>query len=141
MKKSLMVFLIICALFITSGCVKRETLNCFRSNDNLNIETNIIYADKKADTMSLMYSIDLSKYTDEQIEVISTKDYCNTINEALPQYNGAFINCKQDIKNKKLYVSTGVDINKLSGGPLKSVSTIESAQKDLESSGYTCRVK
>ena len=65
------------------------TLNCY-------------YKGVRITKMDLTYDMDLSKYTEQQINVLKEKDFCSVVKTSMSQYADAFENCSQDISNKHL---------------------------------------
>ncbi len=142
MKKYLMVLATFVCLLLLSGCFsKKQTLTCVRTEQTMKVGMGFLYVNDKPTSMDLTYELDLSKYTDTQIEAVSKQNFCSTLKSSLTQYGDAFNNCKQEVASKKLYVKTDIELSKLSQGVLNSMTTLESAKKSMESANYNCTVK
>jgi hypothetical protein len=84
----------------------------------------------------MKYSMDLSKYSDTMINAIGKQDYCSTVQKAMSQYT--LVDCKQSIEDKKMVVTSGIDISKMSSKDL--TGSPEATKTALEKQGYTCTI-
>lgn len=140
MKKSIIGTVALGALVTTlvTGCGAEKKLVCTQSVSGVDVTFNITFSGDKLKAMDLAYDMDLSKYSDSQVEAVGKQDFCSLVKTQMSQYSSAFKNCKQDISNKTLNIKADFDVkeladdNDLSGGP-------EAAKKGLESAGYTCK--
>lgn len=142
MKKVLMVLTIFMGALLMTGCFgKTQKLNCSREEDNMKIDMNFTFKGDKATGLVLNYKLDLSAYSDIQIEAIEEQDFCSVLKSSLSEYGNAFNNCKQKVENRSLYVTTDIEIDELSEGVRNSMTSIEAAKSSMESASYTCTTK
>jgi len=149
MKKRFLIFGVIMmaiSLLIT-GCDATETvqkeqlLHCKANSEGVDVIFNVSFKGNRISNMNLVYEMDLSDIEDDRIEAAKSEDYCKIVKESLSQYESAFKNCSQDISNKKLSVTSDLDIDKMDASESVKFGTIDNAKKGLEEVGYTCTVE
>jgi hypothetical protein len=116
-----------------------QKLYCKANANGVDVAFDITFKANKITEMILTYEMDLSKYTDTQIESLKSTDFCATVKKSLSEYENAFKNCNQDISNKKLLVKSDLDINTMS--KKSDFGTINDAKSGLEKAGYVCTIE
>ena len=144
MKKYLLVILLSGLLLIT-GCGNKNEKKLVCNQKVLTVDVNMIadFNDNNLDYLGLKYTMDLSDYSDAQIQAINDEDMCTTVKETMNS-NGlgdAFTNCKQKINDKVLEITADFDLDKMIGNDISRETSIEEAIKELEQQGYKCEVK
>lgn len=138
MKKGLLILSIFAMVFVLTGCGnKPSTLTCKQSVSGVEVQLTANFVGKKVKAMGIVYNMDLSKYSDSTIEAIGKKDYCSTVQSAISQFT--LTDCKQSIENKKLVVTSGVDMTKIKESD--TIGSPEQTKVELEQQGYTCELK
>ena len=59
----------------------------------------------------------------------------------MSEYKDAFTDCKAEIKDKKLNVSSVLDVDKVAKSALGKMKSASAAKKELEAQGYKCTIK
>ena len=59
----------------------------------------------------------------------------------MSSYKDAFTDCKQNITDKHLKVSSVLDVDKIAKNILDKMTTPAKTKKELEKEGYKCTVK
>lgn len=138
MKKVLSLALVLGAVLCLAGCGnKPSTLECSQKVSTVDVTLTTNFTGNKVDSMSMKYSMDLSKYSDTLISTIGKQDYCSTVQRAMSQYT--LVDCKQSIENKVMVVTSGIDISKMNSTDLTGSPAATKAA--LEKQGYTCTLK
>ena len=138
MKKVLSLALVLGAVLCLAGCGnKPSTLECSQKVSTVDVTLTTNFTGNKVDSMSMKYSMDLSKYSDTLISTIGKQDYCSTVQRAMSQYT--LVDCKQSIENKVMVVTSGIDISKMNSADLTGSPAATKAA--LEKQGYTCTLK
>ena len=86
-------------------------------------------------------NMDLSKYSDAQIEAIGKQDFCSRVKSSMSTFKDAFSNCNQEISSKHLNVKAELDVNKVAKDYVSKIAKPESAKAELEKVGYTCTIQ
>lgn len=143
MKRSkLIIFFIIFSVIIITGCSTKEAkLICKQTANNVDVEYNVGFKGNIIDTMSFNYVMDLSSYTDLQINAISNSDFCTTVKNSMADYKNAFTNCNQKIEDKHLKVEALLDVDKISKNAIGKMASPEKGKEALEEVGYTCTIE
>ena len=141
MKKLGLVALAVIMTVLLSGCAKKQTLSCTQTPENASAEFNIVFKGNLVHSMDFHYNLDLSKYTDEQIEAISKQDFCVTVKESMGNYKEAFTNCLSKLADKHLKVDTDLEFDKVAQEEKERLTSIEDAKAELERQGYVCTIK
>ena len=138
MKKGLLLFSTLLAVVLLTGCSGSVTrLTCSQTVSGVNVK---MLADFKSDELTylgLQYDMDLSAYSDSQINLLKDQDMCSSVKASMAGYTNAFTNCKQNIENKNLKITADFDLDKLTDG-LSRKTNIEEAKVQLEKQGYSC---
>ena len=134
---------IIAVVLLITGCGanQKKTLTCTQSASGVDIEFKVGFIGNLIKTIEINYDMDLSKYTDEQIEMISKQDFCEVVKNAMSDYKTAFTSCEKDIKDKHLTINSSLDINKIAKNIKQKFENPEKAKKELEEEKYTCELK
>lgn len=143
MKKSKFILLsvITCVILISTGCSQKESkLKCTQTASGVDINFNVSFKGRLIETMDFDYDMDLSKYSDVQIEAIGKQDFCSNVKSSMSQYKNAFTDCKQEITDKHLKVYSVLDVDKIAKNLLDKMSSAEAAKKELEKQGYKCTI-
>ena len=138
MKKTLLtIALVLGVVLCLTGCgSKPSTLTCSMKVSSVDVELISHFAGKKIDNMSMTYVMDLSKYSDTMINAFEKQDFCATVKRSMSQYD--LVDCKQSIEEKKMVVTSGIDISKMSSKDL--TGSPEATKTALEKQGYTCTI-
>ena len=129
-------------LLIITGCsMKKSKLVCKQTASGVDITFNVGFKGNTISTMDFDYDMDLSKYTDEQINLLKEQDFCTSVKAAMSSYKDAFTDCKQDITDKHLKVSSVLDVDKVAKNILNKMTTPAKTKKELEKEGYKCTIQ
>ena len=121
---------------------KQKKLVCTQTQSGVDIELTVAFKGNEVSTIDFGYGMDLSKYSDTQIEAIGKQDFCSTIKSIMGSYKDAFGNCKFEItKSKQLSLTASLDPDELGSSGVSKKSTPEQAKKSFESQGYKCSTK
>ena len=138
MKKLVLVSAVITILLLT-GCDKVERLVCSQKVQMVDVDMIADWKNDELNYLGLKYTMDLSGYTDTQVEAVNKKDMCEVVKNAMSSYASAFTNCKQNLENKNLVITADFDIDKMPNSAIGRKSTKEEAITQLEKQGYTCK--
>ena len=144
MKKSLMgVVVIALVAVLVTGCGNKETkLVCTQEQSGVDITFNVGFKGNTLETMDFSYNMDLSSYTDAQIDAVKKEDFCSAVKSSMSEYSNAFTDCKQDINSKKqLVVNSVLDVDKIAKTELEKMASPDDTKKALEDQGYSCTIK
>lgn len=142
MKKSKILLTLVLSVVLLTGCAKKDAkLTCTQTSSGVDIEFNVGFKGNTIQTMDFNYDMDLSSYTDTQIEAIGKQDFCTTVKNYMSSFKDAFSNCDQDIVDKHLKVNSVLDVNKITKSYFEKISSPTSAKKELEAEGYKCVIK
>ena len=129
MKKKFVAVVALFAVVVLTGCTPKESkLSCTQTTSGVDVGFNVGFKGNVIDTMNLTYDMDLSKYSDTQVEAISKQDFCTRVKSSMSQFKDAFTDCKQDVSNKKLNVNANLDINKVAKTFLSKRTTPKAAK-------------
>ena len=132
------------AILLVTGCslsIGNKTLSCDEEASGVEINITTKFSGNKIQSMSLKYGMDLSTYSDAQINLVEKQDLCKSVKSAMSGMSDAFGNCKQAIENKQLSVTATIDISKVKGYDIDEKSTFSDVKKSLEKSGFDCTEK
>ena len=129
---------ILCLLF-TTGCDNKTIVKCETKVNDATKNYNISFIGNKINSIDL--EIDLSGYSNEQIDAIKDQDLCSDLKSEVEEIKDALSDCKQTIEEKKLSINATFDVNKIPGNQLNKMYSPENAKKDLENSGYKCTIE
>lgn len=141
MKKGILLFGIAGACLLLTGCGNKATLKCNMNSSGVDINFNIDFKGNSIDAMDLKYAMDLSDFSDSQIDILKNQDLCSGLKEDMDEFKDAFADCKQELNDKKLNISAKFNVDKISSEKRDKMQTPEDAKKDLESSGYKCTIE
>ena len=142
MKKGILLSLLLVVAVLLTGCAKKQSkLVCTQTTSGVDIVFNVSFKGNVVDSMDFSYNMDLSKYSDAQIEAIGKQDFCTRVKNQMASFKDAFTSCNQEITNKQLKVNSVLDVDKAAKSYFGKVSSPESAKKQLESVGYTCTIQ
>ena len=135
-------WLLILILFLV-GCSKGPTkeLVCNQELGEFNFSLMMKFDNIKIKDINFECTSDISKYNEIQVKAINEKDFCSIVKETMKGYENSFIDCKQDISNNHLLISSKLDINLITNKRIKKIGDIEDGKKVLENEGYTCMIK
>ena len=136
MKKVCLFTTLVAILLLVTGCGKNEVV-CTQSVSGVKVDMILNFNGDKVDAMGLKYTMDLSNYSDAQVDAIKSQNLCSTVQAAMGTYSTAFTNCKQNMENKNLVITADFDLEKVPGMK-EDNSTKEEIIKSLESQGYKC---
>lgn len=119
MKKGIILLFLLASPFMLTGCGDKDedggskasksvkTLTCKATVSGLDTTVNIEYntKDKEVKSAKTSYVMDLSSYTDDQIEQIKKTDLCASFNGEMAT------DCKTTYEDKKLVVNVDMDID------------------------------
>ncbi len=141
MKKIILSILVVLVCIVTVGCgVKTTKVKCSTDANSIKIDMNFTYLDSKSQydkSASMVATMDLSKYTDKQIEAIEKQKLCESFLNGVGKLKPAFSNCKQTVENKELKMTADLDLKKAEENNLFK---LKSEKKDIEKyfDGYKC---
>ena len=143
MKKSSIVLAVtvLAVVFLVTGCGKKETLTCTQKTSGVDITFNVGFNGSVITSMDFAYDMDLSSYSDTTVKYLEKRDWCSTVKSSMSEYKDAFTDCKSEIKDKKLNVSSTLDVDKVAKSALGKMKTARAAKKELEAQGYSCTIK
>lgn len=143
MKNKKMAFLLSVMLLtlILTGCGSKKStkLVCTQSVNGVDVEFNVLFNGNKISKLDFNYNMDLSAYTDEQIDAVASQDFCSIVKSSMSEYKDAFTDCKQNIADKTLKINSDLDIDKIAKSELDKMTTPSAAKEELEAQGYTCK--
>lgn len=126
------------AILCLTGCGnKPSTLVCSQTISGVEATLTSNFVGKELKQMSFNYSMDLSKYSDTYISAVEKQDFCSSVQKAISQFT--LVNCSQKVEDKKLLVTSGIDITKIDKKDL--VGSPEATKAELEKQGYSCILK
>lgn len=132
---------LVAVVALVTGCGKKETLTCKQTASGVDITFNIGFNGNTITTMDFAYDMDLSGYGDTTIKYLEKQDWCSTVKSSMSEYKDAFTDCKSEIKDKKLNVSSTLNVDKIAKSVLGKMKSSKAAKKELEAEGYTCTIK
>lgn len=139
MKKTSYLLAMGLAVTLLTGCGGKKELSCSMDTNGATAELNLTFEGKKYESSNIKVKMDLSEYTDEQVEAIEKENLCDTLAQS---FNFDSASCKQTVENKELVINADYDIVKSFGSEeeLKDL-TPENSKEELEKAGYTCTIK
>ena len=137
------VVLAVLVVLISSGCglSKNQNLVCKQTASGVDIQFNVGFKGNMVSSMDFSYDMDLSSYSDLQINAIKGQDFCNVVKSSMSEYSNAFTNCNQNIEDKHLKVSAAFDVNKITKNVLDKFTSPKATKTELEKQGYVCEFK
>ena len=143
MKKYGVILMVVVLSLVLVGCStgNKKKLVCTQNASGVDIEFNVGFVGNSIKTIDFNYDMDLSSYTDEQIGLLKEQDFCTSVKSAMSSYKDAFTDCKQNITDKHLKVSSVLDVDKIAKNILDKMTTPAKTKKELEKEGYKCTVK
>ena len=128
---------------INNGDIKVDNgtrLSCNQKVQTVDVKMIADFKDDKLTYLGLEYGMDLSSYTDTQVNAIQKEDMCTIVKNSMSNYSDAFTNCKQSVENKQLLITADFDLDKLKGADLTTQTSIDEAKTELEKQGYSCTI-
>ncbi len=142
MKKGILFSVAVVCLLLLAGCGNSKSkLNCKMTVSGVDIDLNVGFTGNNIDAMDLKYYMDLSSYSDIQVDAIKKQDFCNSVKNVMGDLKESFSNCKQNVEDKKLSVTADFDIDKISDDKKKKMQSPDDAKNDLEKTGYKCTLE
>ena len=141
MKKICLAAAVVLFTLLLAGCGKKQTLSCSQAPEGVEVVFNVDFKGNVVTGMDFHYNVDLSGYTDEQIESIGKQDFCVTVKESMSNYKEAFTDCKSSIADKHLKVDSILDVDKVATDEKDKMTSIDAAKTELEKQGYACVIK
>jgi len=142
MKKGGILFIIVgTCLFLLTGCNSKTILKCNKSAENFERYFNLSFTGNKINALNLQYTINLSEYSDNQIDALNSQDLCNELKTEVEDFKESLTDCNQKLEDNKLNILANFDVDKISSDQLSKMQTPEDAKKDLEKSGYSCKIE
>ena len=141
MKRSKLSMVVVAGSFIllATGCAGKNTkLVCTQSQSGVDMTFDVNFKGNVVDTMDIKYEMDLSKYTDKQVEAVGKQDFCTKVKSVMGQYKDGFEDCKQSIENKKLTVSSNINVDKIASSTRDKIGSPDATKKEIEQSGFKC---
>ena len=129
---------VVMLLLVLTGCGKTTKMTCKLSQTGVDLDYNLEFNGNMLSKMSLKYVMDLSNYTDTQIEAVGKQDFCNVLKDSMSQYKEGFENCNQKIEDKNMIVYTDINPDKVTNSVLDKMGSVEDTKKALEDIGYKC---
>ena len=127
-KKILTLVLVLGTVFILTGCGnKPSTIVCSQKISNVNVEINADFIGNKVKKMGLKY-----------VDAVAKRDFCSTVKSSMKsQFD--LVDCKQTEEDKKVIVTSGIDLNSMSSSSL--TGSPSATKTELEKQGYSCTLK
>ena len=142
MKKGILLSLLLAVVVISTGCAKKDVkLVCTQTASGVDVTFNVDFSGKVITNMDFAYDMDLSSYSDAQVEAIGKQDFCSRVKSSMSTFKDAFTDCKQEISSKHLNVKAELDVDKVAKSYLNKITKPESAKAELEKVGYTCTIQ
>ncbi len=141
MKKLFLSALMVFGLLLLAGCGKEQVLRCKATESGVDVGYNVTFKGARITKMNLTYDMNLSAYSDQQIDLLRQKDFCEVVQNAMSQYKEAFENCTQSIESKNLHVYSDLNVDKITNNELEKLSSITKSKEGLEEVGYTCTIE
>ncbi len=142
MKKGILLSLLLAVVVISTGCAKKDVkLVCTQTASGVDVTFNVDFSGKVITNMDFAYDMDLSNYSDAQVEAIGKQDFCSRVKSSMSTFKDAFTDCKQEISSKHLNVKAELDVDKVAKSYLNKITKPESAKAELEKVGYTCTIQ
>ncbi len=142
MKKGILLSLLLAVVVISTGCAKKDVkLVCTQTASGVDVTFNVDFSGKVITNMDFAYDMDLSNYSDVQVEAIGKQDFCSRVKSSMSTFKDAFTDCKQEISSKHLNVKAELDVDKVAKSYLNKITKPESAKAELEKVGYTCTIQ
>ena len=139
MKKILSLVLVLFTVFIVTGCGnKQTTIVCSQKVSTVNVEITANFVGNKVNKMGLKYDMDYSNYSDAVVETLAKRDFCSTVKSAMGS-QFTLVDCEQKQDGKKIIVTSGIDITKMSSSSL--TGSPKATKTELEKQGYSCILK
>ena len=124
----------------TVAPANNKRLLCEQKVQTVDVDMIADFEEDELTYLGLKYEMDLSQYTDAQINAIKAQDMCATVKASMATYTDSFTNCKQSIENKMLLITADFDLDKLVGTDLSRKTSIELAKAELEKQNYSCTI-
>ena len=142
MKKGILLSLLFAVVVLSTGCAKKDVkLVCTQTASGVDVTFNVDFSGKVITNMDFAYDMDLSNYSDAQVEAIGKQDFCSRVKSSMSTFKDAFTDCKQEISSKHLNVKAELDVDKVAKSYLNKITKPESAKAELEKVGYTCTIQ
>ncbi len=142
MKKGILLSLLLAVVVLSTGCAKKDVkLVCTQTASGVDVTFNVDFSGKVITNMDFAYDMDLSNYSDAQVEAIGKQDFCSRVKSSMSTFKDAFTDCKQEISSKHLNVKAELDVDKVAKSYLNKITKPESAKAELEKVGYTCTIQ
>lgn len=142
MKKGILLSLLLAVVVLSTGCAKKDVkLVCTQTASGVDVTFNVDFSGKVITNMDFAYDMDLSNYSDAQVEAIGKQDFCSRVKSSMSTFKDAFADCKQEISSKHLNVKAELDVDKVAKSYLNKITKPESAKAELEKVGYTCTIQ
>ena len=129
MRKAWLFSILFITLIIT-GCSNTQKLVCSQKIQNIDVNMTGEFEGDKLLRLELKYIMDLSQYTDVQINDIKSQDMCAIVKASMATYADSFTNCKQKLDKKNLIIT----------GDIKKEANVEEFKSGLEKLNYSCVV-
>lgn len=142
MKKGILLSLLLAVVVLSTGCAKKDVkLVCTQTASGVDVTFNVDFSGKVITNMDFAYDMDLSNYSDAQVEAIGKQDFCSRVKSSMSTFKDAFTDCKQEISSKHLNVKAELDVDKVAKSYLNKITKPENAKAELEKVGYTCTIQ
>jgi hypothetical protein len=129
-------------ILLSAGCANQETkIVCKQNTSGVDITFNVGFKGNIVETMNFKYDMDLSKYSDMQIEAIEKKDFCEVVKGSMSGYKDAFNNCNQKVEDKHLLVISDLDVDKVAKEEPDKMGSPKETKNALEKQGYECTIE
>lgn len=129
------------SLLLLTGCGGKSTLKCNKNESETDVSITASFNDNKIESMNLEYLLNLSNYSDAEINTFNNQDLCSGVKAGMEDFKDTFSDCKQNIENKNIKITANFDINKIKDDKLNMIQTPDNAKKELEKSGYKCKIE
>ncbi|MBE6160858.1 MAG: hypothetical protein E7158_01375 [Firmicutes bacterium] len=137
MRKS-KILVVALVVLLTTGCGKETKLVCKQTASGVDVTFNIGFKGNEVKTMDFKYDMDLSDYTDKQIETVEKQDFCELVKSSMDEFSDAFKNCEKKVEDKHLFVTSDLEVDKIAKDEKDKMGSPEDTKKELEKQGYKC---
>ena len=135
MKNKVLCMLFVMTTIFLTGCNNTKQMTCVQNSDIMSTQIITVFKNDKLDSMKVIYSYDISEYSDDNKAEIVKQDFCKILENSNNDYKGSFLDCNQDIKDNSLIVTANMDVNEQKKN---GVNSYDNLKKELINSGAKC---
>ena len=121
MKKVVLFSALLTVLFLTACGSSKTKVVCNQKVSIVDVDMIMEFEKETLSAMGLKYTMDLSSYSDDQINQVKSQNLCSSVQAAMGTYASAFTNCKQEMSGKNLVITADFILDKLQDRDLASL--------------------